>query len=331
MGREQQDLRNAIAGLLGDNRFQGACAKRDMGALFRLLNHRGLSTRRIAAAVGITQGRLYDYMNDKSRVEKLAIFEQISDALFIPGQMLGLARRSWEPQAVESTHVPATATADRSDLAAIDAFRSADKQTGGGRLYAAAVRHLNEEVARRLVDATSGPQVFAAAAALSEMAGWMAHDSGRDGRAQQHFVRALALAHTSGTCPWQPTLRPAAATWPCKQATSPRRRTGRGPASSSPTRARASLLWQPGCTPCTRGHWPPPTSDSGRPASWIEHTRLSAPHLRQRTPGSARSMKHRSRVRVPSLARTWHGMRKHWCTLSGRWRSGNQQEHGPSR
>ncbi|WP_405841399.1 helix-turn-helix domain-containing protein [Streptomyces platensis] len=84
MGREQQDLRNAIAGLLGDSRFQGACAKRDMGALFRLLNHRGLSTRRIAAAVGITQGRLYDYMNDKSRVEKLAIFEQISDALFIP-------------------------------------------------------------------------------------------------------------------------------------------------------------------------------------------------------------------------------------------------------
>ncbi|WP_405841397.1 hypothetical protein OG528_24985 [Streptomyces platensis] len=60
------------------------------------------------------------------------------------------------------------------------------------------VRHLNEEVARRLVDATSGPQVFAAAAALSEMAGWMAHDSGRDGRAQQHFARALALARTSG-------------------------------------------------------------------------------------------------------------------------------------
>ncbi|WP_411134272.1 helix-turn-helix domain-containing protein [Streptomyces sp. C10] len=84
MGYEQRDLRNAIAGLLGDSRFQGVCAKRDMGALFRLLNHRGLSTRRIAAAVGITQGRLYDYMNDKSRVEKLAIFEQISDALFIP-------------------------------------------------------------------------------------------------------------------------------------------------------------------------------------------------------------------------------------------------------
>lgn len=200
VGHEQRDLRNAIAGLLGDSRFQGVCAKRDMGALFRLLNYRGLSTRRIAAAVGITQGRLYDYMNDKSRVEKLAIFEQISDALFIPGHMLGLARRSWEPQAVESTHVP-VATADGNDLAAIDAFRSADKQTGGGRLYAAVLRHMNEEVARRLVDASSGPQVFAAAAALSEMAGWMAHDSGRDGRAQQHFVRALALARTSGDLP----------------------------------------------------------------------------------------------------------------------------------
>ncbi|MEE4421160.1 helix-turn-helix transcriptional regulator [Streptomyces bugieae] len=171
-----------------------------MGTVFRLLNHRGLSTRRLAAAVGITQGRLYDYMNNKSRVEKLALFEQISDALRIPGGMLGLAKRPWEPRGAEPVAGPILEP-DGNDLAAIDAFRNADKQTGGGRLYAAVIRHLKENIASRLVDAGSEPQVFAAAAALSEMAGWMAHDSGRDARAQSHFARALPLARTSGDAP----------------------------------------------------------------------------------------------------------------------------------
>jgi tetratricopeptide (TPR) repeat protein len=43
---------------------------------------------------------------------------------------------------------------------------------------------------------TAGPAVFAAASALTEMAGWMAHDAGRDVSAQQHFTRSLDLAAT---------------------------------------------------------------------------------------------------------------------------------------
>ncbi|MGG2459749.1 XRE family transcriptional regulator [Streptomyces sp. RGM 3693] len=84
---------------------------------------------------------------------------------------------------------------------AVDHFRSADRQTGGGRLYGAVMRHLSDRVAPRLVDADGGPQVFAAAAALTEMAGWMAHDSGHDDRAGRHFARALPLARTSGDLP----------------------------------------------------------------------------------------------------------------------------------
>lgn len=91
-------LHDVVAGLLHDERLLRACATRDMGAVFRLLNTRGLSTRRIAAVVEISQGRLYDYMNGKTRVEKLALFEQIADALHIPGALLGLARRPWEPE-----------------------------------------------------------------------------------------------------------------------------------------------------------------------------------------------------------------------------------------
>ncbi|MEV5881413.1 XRE family transcriptional regulator [Streptomyces sp. NPDC052020] len=202
MDRLSPDLREVVAGLLGDERLITACAERDMGAVFRMVNARGVSTRRIAAAVDITQGRLYDYMNGKSRVEKLTLFEQISDAFHIPGHLLGLARRSWEP-------TPATAKYERTDrpppdgddLVAMDHFRSADRQSGGGRLYGAVVRHLSDRVAPRLVDIGSGPQVFAAAAALTEMAGWMAHDSGHDDRAAQHFARALPLARTSGDLP----------------------------------------------------------------------------------------------------------------------------------
>lgn len=201
MSRQQPDPRGVVAGLLGDDRLLNACADRDMGALFRLLNVRGVSTRRIAAAVDITQGRLYDYINGKSRVERLTLFEQIADAFHIPGHLLGLARRSWEPPAVEPVRCEAELPPDGDDLAAMDAFRSADRQTGGGRLYGAVVRHLADQVAPRLVDTISSSQVFAAAAALTEMAGWMAHDSGQDDLAGRHFARALPLARASGDLP----------------------------------------------------------------------------------------------------------------------------------
>lgn len=201
MDRRTTDPREVVAGMLDDARLLAACADRDMGTLFRLLNHRGVSTRRLAAAAEITQGRLYDYMNGKSRVEKLVLFEQIADALHIPGHLLGLARREWEPAAAGAqtphVHVPAAG----GDLDAMNAFRAADRQTGGGRLYQAVVHHLGAQVAPRLVAANGGPHVFAAAAALTEMAGWMAHDSGQDHLAKQHFTRALPLARASGDLP----------------------------------------------------------------------------------------------------------------------------------
>ncbi|WP_241989736.1 MULTISPECIES: helix-turn-helix domain-containing protein [unclassified Streptomyces] len=201
MDRKATDPRDVVAGMLDDRRLLAALAERDMGMLFRLLNHRGISTRRLAAAVDITQGRLYDYMNGKSRVEKLVLFEQIADAFHIPGQLLGLARRAWEPGTTGEVHRSAQVAADGDDLAAMNAFRTADRQTGGGRLYQAVVQHLGDHVAPRLVDTDSGPQIFAAAAALTEMAGWMAHDSGRDALAARHFTRALTLARASGDLP----------------------------------------------------------------------------------------------------------------------------------
>ncbi|WP_280669084.1 MULTISPECIES: XRE family transcriptional regulator [unclassified Kitasatospora] len=203
MDQQPPGPRDVVAGLLGDERLLAILRARDMGALFRLLNSRGVSTRRIAAAVEITQGRLYDYMNGRTRVEKLSMFEQIADAVHIPGALLGLARRPWEsvgPSAAYSVPL-AEVPADSDDLSAMDAFRNADRQAGGGRLYSAVVRHLTVSVAPRLVDGATGPRVFGAAAALTEMAGWMAHDSGQDDLAAAHFAKALPLARTSGDLP----------------------------------------------------------------------------------------------------------------------------------
>jgi tetratricopeptide (TPR) repeat protein len=84
---------------------------------------------------------------------------------------------------------------DGADVAAMHAFRTADLRTGGGHLYPTVVNYLQTAIAPRLFGtATGGPGVFAAASALTEMAGWMAHDAGRDEPAQQHFTRALDLA-----------------------------------------------------------------------------------------------------------------------------------------
>jgi transcriptional regulator with XRE-family HTH domain len=87
------------------------------------------------------------------------------------------------------------------DAAAMRAFRSADLHVGGGHLYATVIRYLQAEVAPRLFgshDGTDHRTVFTAAAALTEMAGWMAHDAGRDTVARQHFGRSLALAGVGG-------------------------------------------------------------------------------------------------------------------------------------
>ena len=87
------------------------------------------------------------------------------------------------------------------DALAMKAFRTADLQAGGGHLYASVIRYLQTDMAPRLFGADAGADnlaLFTAAAALTEMAGWMAHDAGRDVTARRHFGRALALVQIGG-------------------------------------------------------------------------------------------------------------------------------------
>jgi hypothetical protein len=89
------------------------------------------------------------------------------------------------------------------DAEAMDAFRAADRQVGGGHLYGTVVHYLQTQVAPRLFGSAvdgGGVLTFCAAAALTDMAGWMAHDADRNMLAQQHFQRALALASIGEDC-----------------------------------------------------------------------------------------------------------------------------------
>ncbi|WP_093802116.1 hypothetical protein [Streptomyces sp. Wb2n-11] len=113
-----------------------------------------------------------------------------------------------EPNASGQTRPESAASGERPEgslegtphVAALQSFRLADRQLGGGHVYRSVVHYLTTVVAPGLFGATEsgedGEAVFGAAVVLTEMAAWMAHDAGRDDLASRHFDRALRLAHS---------------------------------------------------------------------------------------------------------------------------------------
>jgi hypothetical protein len=84
------------------------------------------------------------------------------------------------------------------DFSAMKAFRCADRRVGGSFLYSAVVSYLQSEVAPRLFNGDDTmSQFFTGAAALTEMAGWTAHDAGYQNDSRKYFLRALDLARLS--------------------------------------------------------------------------------------------------------------------------------------
>ena len=68
-----------------------ALAERDIGAVFRMLQHRCLSQRRIAALTHQSQSEVSEILAGR-RVAAYSVLVRISDGLGIPRTMLGLAR-----------------------------------------------------------------------------------------------------------------------------------------------------------------------------------------------------------------------------------------------
>ena len=81
---------------------------------------------------------------------------------------------------------------------AIQAFRVLDNRLGGGRIRPTVVSYLHADIAPLLREArcTDGVrrQLFSAAAELSQLCGWQAHDLEMQGLAQRYLVQALSMA-----------------------------------------------------------------------------------------------------------------------------------------
>ncbi|WP_405164150.1 hypothetical protein OG203_03245 [Nocardia sp. NBC_01499] len=92
--------------------------------------------------------------------------------------------------------VDGKATSGNPDIAVMQEFRCADRELGGGHLYSEVIAYLHSDLGPRLFagDHGSSAAIFIAAAGLTEMAGWMAHDAGHDQRAYHHFCRARDLS-----------------------------------------------------------------------------------------------------------------------------------------
>jgi len=113
----------------------------------------------------------------------------------VPARVLDAAHRIAATGATESTVETEGGPPSDAVERAMQSFREADRRVGGGYIYASVVRYLRDEIAPGLVDGSEAR--FGPAAALTEMAGWMAHDAGHDDLAHRHFSRALQFTAMS--------------------------------------------------------------------------------------------------------------------------------------
>ncbi|MEV6976248.1 helix-turn-helix transcriptional regulator [Kitasatospora sp. NPDC093806] len=95
------------AHVLADPAFVSACAQREIGAVFQLARRAGLGPAQLARRTGLTTSRVTEIMTGGRTVSSMDVIERIADGLRVPGRMLGLADRPWEPTPGPTTYRPA--------------------------------------------------------------------------------------------------------------------------------------------------------------------------------------------------------------------------------
>ncbi|WP_338897610.1 transcriptional regulator [Streptomyces sp. TG1A-60] len=100
---------------------------------------------------------------------------------------------------------PAGPRVGPADVAAVRAMTQSlvdlDHQYGSGHVRPVVVHYLNSVVSGLLAGSyreAVGRELFAAVARLTELAGYMAVDTGQPGLAQRYYIQALRLAHAAG-------------------------------------------------------------------------------------------------------------------------------------
>ncbi|MEY9890548.1 tetratricopeptide (TPR) repeat protein [Catenulispora sp. MAP5-51] len=87
--------------------FVDACASRNMLEVFRLSSkYGGLSTAALGRMTGLGPGRVREVLNGKRTIKGFDVIEAVADGIGIPGNLLGLATRPWEPQVADEQSSP---------------------------------------------------------------------------------------------------------------------------------------------------------------------------------------------------------------------------------
>jgi transcriptional regulator with XRE-family HTH domain len=163
--------------------------------LRKLREARMLSQEEMAEHVGVSIPTYSRWENDQRIHPQPRNLRRLCDFFGVPSSELEYGPEvavSNSGSAAHPTFQPCSdVTESNPDLAAMEAFRLADRSIGGGHLYTTVLNYLRDSLGPRLL--TGRTNLFEPAAALTEMAGWMAHDSGDDKMAQTHFDRAWQL------------------------------------------------------------------------------------------------------------------------------------------
>ncbi len=97
--------------LLGDRAMIEACRERDFSRIFTLVKTQaGIYPSLIARRCDLTPSRVGEVIAGRRVVKDINVIERIADGLRIPGRLLGLARRDWEPSDGQHPMVPFSAT-----------------------------------------------------------------------------------------------------------------------------------------------------------------------------------------------------------------------------
>jgi tetratricopeptide (TPR) repeat protein len=99
------------ARLLGDHEMIEACRQRDFSQVFRLVKMRaGIYPSLIARRCDMTPSRVAEVIAGQRVIKDINVIERVADGLRIPGRLLGLARREWEPSDGQHPVAPFSAT-----------------------------------------------------------------------------------------------------------------------------------------------------------------------------------------------------------------------------
>ncbi|MGA5130468.1 hypothetical protein ACPCTO_11730 [Streptomyces olivoreticuli] len=216
------------AQLLSSPAMVAACRERDFGKIFKLANRAGFNNARISRLVDMTQSRIGEIIVGPRGIRDMHVIERIADGLRIPGHMLGLARRDWEPPPVAApSYRPAgvalSAPADpvcalpgadldsilavaagprlspstvRALHSSIEDYWRRDDEHGGETLRPAVVGQLRY-VVELLKEAGEGEyrrNLYGVAAELARLTGWTYFDARQYSQARTYFAEALQLA-----------------------------------------------------------------------------------------------------------------------------------------